>query len=65
MSAPSSAQPILSPCTGVCTLGGDGYCVGCLRSAAEIGGWLTMGEAARSRIMDEVLPRRERERGLA
>lgn len=63
MSVPAIPGPILSPCTGVCTLDGDGYCVGCLRTRAEIGGWGSMGESARRRIMDDVLPRRERERG--
>jgi predicted Fe-S protein YdhL (DUF1289 family) len=65
VSAPAIAAPILSPCIGVCALDDDGYCTGCLRTGAEIAGWSTMGEPARARIMDVVLPRREQERGCA
>lgn len=61
------AQPYLraipTPCTGVCTLDGDGFCLGCQRSAAEIGGWLAMDDAERLRLMDVVLPAREAARG--
>jgi len=55
-----SAEPILaveSPCIGTCTLGPDGLCVGCFRSADEIGAWLTFSAAQRSAIM-KVLPER-------
>ena len=51
--------PILSPCVGICHLGADGYCEGCLRSGDEIARWISMGEAERRRLMDEVLPQRE------
>lgn len=52
----------LSPCIGVCTLGDDGLCEGCLRTGAEIGAWGAMADGERRRIMDEVLPQRERAR---
>ncbi|MGN6519270.1 MAG: DUF1289 domain-containing protein [Dokdonella sp.] len=55
--------PILSPCIGICRLGGDGYCEGCLRSGEEIARWVAMGEAERRRLMDVVLPQREAARG--
>ena len=58
-----SYVPILSPCVGVCHLGSDGYCEGCLRSGDEIARWVAMGEAERRRLMDEVLPVREAARG--
>ena len=51
--------PILSPCVGICHLGTDGYCEGCLRSGDEIARWISMSEAERHRLMDEVLPQRE------
>ena len=51
--------PILSPCVGICHLGADGYCEGCLRSGDEIARWISMGDAERRRLMDEVLPQRE------
>jgi predicted Fe-S protein YdhL (DUF1289 family) len=56
---------IQSPCIGVCTLDTDGYCIGCLRTGAEIGAWSLLPAGERRRIMDEVLPRREADRGLA
>jgi len=55
-----SAQPIPlveSPCIGTCTLGPDGLCVGCFRSADEIGAWLNLSAARRSAIM-KALPER-------
>ncbi len=54
--------PVLSPCIGVCTLGDDGLCEGCLRSGDEIARWLAMSAAERQRLMDVELPRREAER---
>jgi predicted Fe-S protein YdhL (DUF1289 family) len=55
--------PILSPCIGVCHLGADGYCEGCLRSGDEIARWVAMGDVERRRLMDDVLPAREERRG--
>lgn len=62
-SAPAIA--IESPCIGVCTLDAAGYCIGCLRTLAEIGAWSQLPPAERRRIMDEVLPRRDVDHGLA
>lgn len=54
--------PVLSPCIGICRLGGDGLCEGCLRSGEEIARWLAMTPAERRHLMDVELPRREAER---
>lgn len=54
-------QPVLSPCIGICQLGDDGLCVGCLRSGDEIGRWLGMSSGEREHLMNVVLPRREAE----
>jgi predicted Fe-S protein YdhL (DUF1289 family) len=54
-----TAHAILSPCIGICHLGADGLCDGCLRSGDEIARWMAMGDPERRRIMDEVLPERE------
>ncbi|MDR6992678.1 putative Fe-S protein YdhL (DUF1289 family) [Luteimonas terrae] len=56
-------RAVLTPCTGVCTLDEHGTCHGCLRSLAEIGGWLQMSEAQRQWLMDVELPAREAARG--
>lgn len=53
---------ILSPCIGVCTLDGAGYCIGCRRSAGEIADWIRYSDAQRARLMDEILPGREEAR---
>jgi len=52
-------QSLLSPCTGICELGRDGYCNGCLRSGDEIARWIAMGDAERRHLVDDVLPQRE------
>lgn len=56
-------RAVQSPCIGVCTLDQDGLCDGCLRSGAEIAGWLAMDDAQREHMMDTVLPAREAQRG--
>ena len=53
-----AAPPAMTPCIGICTLGDDGLCMGCLRTGDEIGAWSLMSDADRLRIMDEVLPKR-------
>lgn len=43
---------IASPCSKVCILDPvSRLCIGCGRTAAEIGGWLQMSEAQRAAIM--------------
>ncbi len=63
MSIRNQPLPILSPCIGICRLDDDGFCEGCLRSGDEIARWVGMGEHERRRIVDEVLPLREEQRG--
>ncbi|HZF98990.1 MAG TPA: DUF1289 domain-containing protein [Pseudoxanthomonas sp.] len=53
---------VLSPCVGICTLRDDGLCQGCLRTTAEIAHWSQMSNEQRLRLMEEVLPGRERGR---
>jgi len=58
MGEPVSPIPeIESPCIGTCTLGPDGLCIGCFRSAEEIGAWLKYSSQQRRAIM-QVLPER-------
>ncbi|HRO62588.1 MAG TPA: DUF1289 domain-containing protein [Thermomonas sp.] len=60
----SEPVAILSPCTGICTLGADGLCLGCLRSGDEIAAWLALDDAERRHIMDVVVPERAAQRAL-
>ncbi len=55
----SAFRAVLSPCTGVCTMGGNGLCEGCLRTTSEIAQWSQMNDDERLRLMDSVLPGRE------
>ncbi|MDT8408683.1 MAG: DUF1289 domain-containing protein [Wenzhouxiangellaceae bacterium] len=50
-------DPIESPCIDVCRLDDQGRCVGCFRSAQEIGDWLSMDPQQRKTIM-QALPAR-------
>lgn len=52
-------KAVLSPCIGVCAIGADGLCEGCLRTASEIAAWSAMGDDERLRLMMLVLPQRE------
>lgn len=58
----SLVRAVLSPCTGVCQLGGEGLCLGCLRTGDEIARWLQMDDDERRRLMEDVLPQREARR---
>ncbi|MGG6897204.1 MULTISPECIES: DUF1289 domain-containing protein [Rhizobium] len=49
---------MLTPCILVCSLDANtGYCLGCGRTAAEIGAWMSYGDDERLEIM-ELLPAR-------
>jgi predicted Fe-S protein YdhL (DUF1289 family) len=52
-------RAVLSPCVGICSLGEDGLCDGCHRSAAEIARWLQMNDDQRLHLIEVVLPQRE------
>jgi uncharacterized protein len=59
MNAPP--RPIATPCVQVCVVdGASGYCLGCYRTLAEVGGWSRLSEADRLRLMDELPARRSR-----
>lgn len=48
-------KAVLSPCNGVCVLDVAGeYCVGCLRTVAEIAAWTCMSNSERERVMGEL-----------
>ena len=52
------SKPLLSPCIGVCKLDASGLCEGCQRTTDEIARWISMSDAERARLMNEVLPQR-------
>jgi predicted Fe-S protein YdhL (DUF1289 family) len=52
------SSPISSPCSKVCSIDPrSGLCGGCGRTLAEIGGWASMAEPERLRIMGELAER--------
>lgn len=57
MSIPAP-KAILTPCIGICRLGSDGLCEGCLRTSDEIARWMYLSDAERMRLMHEELPKR-------
>ncbi|SHI34545.1 hypothetical protein SAMN02745194_00087 [Roseomonas rosea] len=54
--APAGALP--SPCVRLCTLNGDGLCLGCLRTIDEIAAWPSADDAARRAILARCAERR-------
>ncbi|HUL48263.1 MAG TPA: DUF1289 domain-containing protein [Steroidobacteraceae bacterium] len=58
--APAARPP--SPCINVCSLDDQGYCIGCLRTGAEIGRWLAMSAAEQWRLIAELEERRRLKR---
>ena len=50
---------IASPCMGVCTLGPNDICIGCLRTAGEIGDWLKYSDEQRQQIISKLPARLE------
>jgi predicted Fe-S protein YdhL (DUF1289 family) len=61
--APAEWDRPRSPCTRICSLDEQGYCVGCLRTADEIGRWTSMSAAEQWRVVAELKRRRELARG--
>ena len=48
----------LSPCTKLCTLDRDGFCIGCYRSIDEIARWGSMSVEERQRVLEALEQRR-------
>lgn len=58
MADPAAPIPeIESPCIGTCTIGSEGLCIGCFRSAHEVASWLSYTAEQRRAIM-QALPAR-------
>ncbi len=56
--ATQNAGGPMSPCVSICTLDEQGLCRGCLRSLAEISGWLRMSSAERWDVLGAIESRR-------
>jgi uncharacterized protein len=49
-----------SPCIKICTLDAQGLCTGCLRTVAEIAGWMAMTSAEQWQLLADLEERRKR-----
>ena len=62
MADTSSPQPssmkrrVMSPCIGICMIDpkGSGLCLGCKRTVAEIGRWLSLDDPQRQAVIDQL-----------
>ena len=64
MSEPAAALPAIeSPCIQVCLLDESGTCIGCFRTASEIGAWLSYSPERRRSIIEELPQRAARQFG--
>ncbi|MEL7128252.1 MAG: DUF1289 domain-containing protein [Pseudomonadota bacterium] len=62
MTAP---EPVTSPCIKVCAIDGQtGWCLGCGRTMAEIGGWIRLGPDGREDVTGDLAARMEKLRSL-
>ena len=52
-----------SPCTRLCTLDREGFCIGCYRSIDEITRWSSMSVEERRRVLEAVEQRRRAQDG--
>lgn len=52
-------QAVESPCVDICRLDENDVCVGCFRTAREIGAWLSYSDEQRSQIMVRLSVRAE------
>lgn len=57
MSSPVPANPVDSPCLGVCALDEEDHCIGCRRHIGEIASWSRLDAGERRRIL-ALLPAR-------
>lgn len=58
---PSPPPPIATPCVKVCVIDGDtSLCMGCLRTLAEVAGWVRLGDAGRAAVMANLSSRAAR-----
>jgi uncharacterized protein len=60
-------RTLISPCVGICMLDEDGLlCRGCLRSMAEIAGWMRFTDEEKVRVLESCEIRRaERKKARA
>ena len=56
MSDPT-AQPIQSPCVGICKYNQHNYCIGCKRHSDEISNWINYSDEMRKAVLADLAER--------
>lgn len=54
LSKKASGTDTGNPCIGLCRFGGDGACLGCHRSKAEVKGWKRLSDTAKAAINERI-----------
>lgn len=49
-----SSRDTRNPCIGLCRFDGNGACLGCHRSKAEVKGWKRLSDSAKAAINDRI-----------
>lgn len=49
-----AAKDTRNPCIGLCRFGGQGACLGCHRTKAEVKGWKKLSAAAKAAINERI-----------
>ena len=55
----------MSPCTKICKINSEGYCIGCKRSLEEIKNWIRYSDLDKKKIIETLKTRRIHEKELA
>ncbi|MFP5511504.1 MAG: DUF1289 domain-containing protein [Alphaproteobacteria bacterium] len=50
----TTAKDTRNPCIGLCRFGGQGACLGCHRTKAEVKGWKRLSDAAKAAINERI-----------
>lgn len=57
MTGDTKEKSVASPCVSICLLNDEDICVGCYRSAAEIGDWTLLDNDARRAVLSRAYQR--------
>lgn len=50
----AAAKDTGNPCIGLCRFGGQGACLGCHRTKAEVKGWKRLSDAAKAAVNERI-----------
>lgn len=53
----NQSKPVPSPCVDICALDSNDVCIGCRRTAIEIGRWWEMTDEEKRKVLKEITVR--------